>query len=99
MGEQRIELWEKYVSNSDEEIEQYEALGIPLKATYSYRRIYPFIKDIYPREIEDNKDETIIVFKGLIEKQEGHSIIVMGNYDEICIQLDDMENSLTDEGI
>lgn len=91
---QRIELYEKYVSNSDEEIEQYESMGIELKPTYRYRRINPLISDIaYPREIEGNKEETIIVFKGLVKGVEGHSIIVLGGYDDICITLNDIENN------
>lgn len=89
----RIELYEKYVSNSDAEIEQYEIMGIDLKPTYKYRRINPLIKDIaYPREIEDNNKESIIVFKGM-HGTEGHSIIVLGSYDDICISINDIENN------
>jgi hypothetical protein len=96
--EQRIELYEKYVSNSDEEIDQYEAMGLTLKPTYNYRRIYPLVSDIcYIREIEDNKQETIVVFKSMIEHKEGHSIIVLGNYDELCIKLNDLENSILED--
>ncbi len=100
--ELRIELYEKYCKDSEETVEFYtnilpEGKFIP---TYGYRRIYPLISDIlYIRAIEHIKDETIIVFKSLIEGQEGHSIIVLGNYDELCIQINDMENSLTDEGV
>ena len=100
--EKRIELREKYVSNSDEEIEECDRLGLPIKLTYSYRRIYPLISDIcYLRAIERNKKETIVVFKSLVEGREGHSIIVLGNYDELCIKLNDIENSRLeeDEGI
>ncbi len=100
MGEQRIELLEKYCSNSEEEIEQFDLLGIPLKTTYGFRRIYPLVRDIYPREIEGNNEETIIVFKHLPEGVEGREVIVLGNYDELCIELNDIENStLENEGI
>jgi len=97
---ERIELLEKYCSNSETEIEWYDSMGMTLKPTFCYRRIYPLISDIcYAREIEDNKEETIIVFKSLVEGREGHSIIVLGNYDELCIKLNDLENSrLEDDG-
>ena len=94
----RIELYEKYCSNSDEEIEQYEAMGLTLKPTYRYRRIYPFVSDIlYPRAIEGNNQEVIVVFKSMIEGKEGHSVIVLGNYDELCIRLNDLENSTLED--
>jgi len=96
---ERIELYEKYCSNSDEEIEWYESMGMKLKPTYCYRRIYPLITDIlYVREIENNKQEVIVVFKSLVEGREGHSIIALGNYDELCIKLDDIENEIEDDG-
>jgi hypothetical protein len=99
MGEQRIELYEKYCKDSEETIEYYTNLiGDNFVPTYGYRRINPLVSDIlYPREIEHIKYETIIVFKSLLEGQEGHSIIVKGNYDDLCIQLNDMENSIIDE--
>lgn len=94
----RIELYEKYCSNSDEEIEQYEQMGLTLKPTYSYRRIFPLLSDIcYIREINGNKQELIVVFKSLVEGREGHSIIVLGNYDELCIRLNDLENSTLED--
>jgi hypothetical protein len=95
---ERVELYEKYCSNSDEEVEWSEKYGIDLKPTYSYRRIYPLITDIcYIREIESNKKEFIVVFKSMIEGKEGHSIIVLGNYDELCIRLNDLENSTLED--
>jgi hypothetical protein len=98
MGELRIELYEKYCSNSDEEIDQYEQMGMVLKPTYRYRRINPLISDIlYIREVEDIKDETIIVFKSLVKGREGHSTIVLGSYDDIWIKINDLENSIEDE--
>ncbi len=96
--ELRIELYEKYCSNSDEEIEQYEAMGLALKPTYRYRRINPLISDIlYIREVEHIKDETVVVFKSLVKGQQGHSIIVLGGYDDIWIKINDLENSIEDE--
>ncbi len=97
---ERIELYEKYCSNSEEEVNQYEAMGIELKPTYRYRRINPLISDIlYIREIEHTKDEAIVVFKSLVKGQQGHSIIVLGSYDDIWIRLNDLENSIEDEGV
>ena len=94
----RVELLEKYCANSDEEVALFETLGIPLKPTYSYRRIFPLLSDIcYIREINGNKQELIVVFKSLVEGREGHSIIVLGNYDELCIRLNDLENSTLED--
>lgn len=91
--EQHIELYEKYVKNSIEEIEYYEEdLGIPLKLTYGYRRIYPLLETIkYPREIVDNNEEFIIVFHG------DYEIICKGNYDEFCITLNDLRNNMNED--
>jgi hypothetical protein len=89
----RIELYEKYVTNSEDEIEEYDRMGLELKLTFGYRRINVLLKDIfYPREIDGNNQESIIVFKGRWGG-EGTSIIVKGSYDDICIQLNDIENS------
>lgn len=88
--EQHIELYEKYIRDSFEEIEWWED-NMPagaFKPTYGYRRIYPLLETIkYPREIEDIKDEFIVVFHG------DYEIICKGNYDDFCITLNDMRNN------
>lgn len=92
--EQRIEVYEKYVKNSFDEI-QWREDNMPagaFKPTYGYRRIYPLLETIkYPREIEGNDEELIIVFHG------DYEMIVRGNYDEFCIKLNDLRNNLNED--
>lgn len=89
----RMELYEKYVTTPDEDIDKADRMGMTIDLSFGYRRINVLLKDIfYPREIEGNDEECIIVFKGRFGG-EGTSIIVKGSYDDICIQLNDIENA------
>jgi len=99
MGELRIELLEKYCTDSEESIEHYKfIMGDKFIPSFRYRRINPLISDIlYIREIEHIKDESMVVFKSLVKGQQGHSIIVLGGYDDIWIKINDLENSIEDD--
>ena len=90
--EQIIEVYERYLTNSDEEIQLYEDIGLPLPADYDYRRLRIRIEDIMDVKQETERESKIIFFGG-------YEIIVFGNADEIFIRINDLKNNeIEDEG-
>ena len=90
---QTIELYEKYVANR-EELFELEALGIPIEKykKHKYRRTNIRIEDIdRPIEIPCNKEECALRLKG------GEKIYIKYNYDDLCIRLNDIWNSIIEE--
>lgn len=85
----RIEFQERFIPLDEEEIESYR--NLKKKIPYEYRRVYLRITDIFaPKEIPGKKEHC------LIELYDGSTIIVKGNYDTICLSIDDREK-LKDE--
>jgi len=94
MGTTRIELLERYSTKTQDEIESLKNIYQDKwqeQVTYKYRRTNPRISDIERIvEIPDNEDECRIRFYG------GYSIVVKGNFDDLCIDLNDMEHDMFD---
>lgn len=87
----RIEVYEKY-ETYDQSEPDWEMMGIPRpknQSQYSYRRTYLDAGIIdRPIEIPGNKREFVLrLFSG-------DDIIVKGDYDQFCIQLDDIEEQM-----
>lgn len=89
---ERIELYEKYLSNWEEVDDLQERKGFSRKeamkaAEYKYRRTYPRICEIDRLiEIVGNKRECKVRFFN------GSTITVRSNYDDLCIRINDMED-------
>jgi len=81
-----IDLYERYSTNTQEEIEWYDQLGLPLPETFDYR-IYSADVD----KIEDVKQESELDSK--IFFYEGFELIVFGNADELFIKINDLKNN------
>jgi hypothetical protein len=90
MEVKRIEVMERYSIHTEDELDS-------LKNTYPnnwkeqvqfrYRRTNPKVSDIERIvEIPDNHDECRVRF------YDGYSIVVRGNFDDLCIELNDIEN-------
>ena len=96
----RIEVYEKYPLNGDveERAEYYANLKIAMpEEEYGYRRTMPMVEMIdRPIEIVGNKNEFLLLFWS------GEQMTVLGNYDDFCIELNDIEmgmviNDILDE--
>jgi hypothetical protein len=86
---QRIELYEKYISNP-KKIAYYDGLGVPNEKLieYKYRRINPRIDEIDRIiEIPGNDKECEVLFYSR------EKVVVLANFDELCILFNDLENS------
>lgn len=88
----RLELYERYIEGEElAKMEWWEdnmPAGSAYKPTYKYRRTSPRIDDIRRIiEIPGNKQECIVEF------YDGQEMVVKGNYDDLQIQFNDMENS------
>lgn len=83
-----IEILERYVTNSQDEIDWYDQMNIPLKLTYKYAS-FPIdvdnIKDVKP--YKGSKIECIVYFEG------GGNTICYGNADELFIKINDLKNN------
>lgn len=89
----RIEVYERYVANI-EEVEELEQLGVPVKnqSQYRYRRTNPRIEDIdRVIEIEGNTQECVLLFYS------GEVMVVKANFDELCIEFNDLENGFNED--
>ena len=88
-----IEVLERYVSNR-EQLEQLENLGLDKDKNieYRYRRTNPRLDDIERViEIPDNNEECKLRFYS------GHTMTILGNFDEICIAINDLWNGNIEE--
>ena len=87
----RIEVYEKY-ETYDQSEPDWDSMGVTRprnQPQYSYRRTYLDAGIIdRPIEIPGNKREFVLrLFSG-------DDIIVKGDYDQFCIQLDDIEEQM-----
>lgn len=93
----RIEVYEKHVVNpiDDDERERLTNLRLKLpKEEYNYRRTMPMVEMIdRPIEILGNNKEFILLFWS------GEQMTVLGNYDEFCIKLNDLEMQMDIENL
>ena len=89
----RIELRERFLDVPPEKLEEYDRMNMPYpKDAYSYRRVYVRLSDIFaPKEIPGKKSHCLIEF------YDGCTMIVKGNYDDICIQINDLEKDEEDD--
>jgi hypothetical protein len=88
----RIELVERFLDITQAKIDECEKMGLPVPETYSYRRIYVRLADIFaPKEIPGKKSHCLIEF------YDCSTMIVKGKYDDICITINDLENSEIEE--
>lgn len=89
---ERIELYEKYLSNWDDIEDLQERKGFSRKeamkaAIFKYRRTYPKLKEIdRVIEIVGDKRECKVRFFN------GYTITVRSNYDDLCIRINDLED-------
>lgn len=86
---ERIELMERYLANGAE-VERLENLGVPVEKhlKIGYRRTNPRLEDIdRVIEIPGNIDECVVLFYS------GEEMTVLKSYDDLCIDLNDLENS------
>lgn len=89
----RIEVYEKFLDVSDEELEAVDRMGMEPPQNWNYRRTYVPLYDIWrPAEIPGNKEELRLIFNT------GDEMTIKGNYDTFCIQLNDKENSEMGKG-
>ena len=88
----RIEFYEKYPlgGKGDEYWVDILPAGAKLpESEYGYRRTMPLIETIErPIEIPNNKKECIIRFWG------GDDMVILKNYDDLCLQLHDIEEQM-----
>lgn len=87
----RVELLERYCKEGEYSREWWEnnmPKGTSIPLAYSYRRtnvLFDTIERII--EIEGNTKECIVRFYG------GEDMVVLANFDELCIAFNDWENS------
>lgn len=87
----RIELTERFVDLSEEDIESYNNLKKALP--YTYRLVYPRLTDIcMPKQLPGKKNHCEIEF------YDGSVIIVKGSYSDICDLIDEREKLLDQSG-
>lgn len=93
----RIEVYEKHVVNPIDDDERERLINLRLKLPkeeYNYRRTMPMVEMIdRPIEILGNNKEFILLFWS------GEQMTVLGNYDEFCIKLNDLEMQMDIENL
>ena len=84
-----IDIMERFVTNTWQEIEQYDQLGIPLQLTYNYKKTtYPIseIKDVRP--YNGSKIECIWYFDN------GYNTVAYGDSEDEFIRFNDLKNGI-----
>ena len=86
-----IEVYERYITNDEEEIEWYKSMGIKLPIDYDYRRIKIPIEDIMDVRQITERDSRIYFFSGW-------EMVVFGDADELFIRINDLKHNEMEEG-
>jgi len=87
-----IEIYQRYITNSQEEIAWYDQMGLPLPVSYNYKLLKfdaTEISDV--RKYKGSNYECIVYFN------DGFKIVAKANADEIFIQINDIKNGLANE--
>jgi hypothetical protein len=81
-----IDLYERFRANTEDEIDIYDQLDLPLPERISYRLLkWPYDKIVDIEQFTEYESKVIC--------HDGFEIIVLGNADELFIKINDLKNN------